>query len=50
MNSIAIEEQSPLEIVGATLKGRVNTSDAHLLENIRHSIRLQHPQARPEPP
>jgi len=50
MSTIAVEENSPLEIVGATLRGRVNTSDTQLLENIRHNIRLQHPQARPEPP
>jgi hypothetical protein len=38
-----------LEIVGAKLKGRVNTSHDDLLLNIANAVRQQHPQARPEP-
>jgi hypothetical protein len=35
--------------VNATLKGRVNTSNEGLLDNIKYAIRQGHPQARPEP-
>lgn len=49
ISSPVIESPRPLELVGATLKGRVNTSNDGLLENIAYAIRQGHPQARPEP-
>lgn len=49
MSALTSPTSNPLEIVGATLHGRVNTSDETLLENIRFAIRQGHPQARPEP-
>lgn len=45
---LTVDEASPLEIVGATLEGRVNTSNDGLLDNIRFAIRQGHPQAKPE--
>lgn len=34
---------------GIELKGSINTDDAHLFQNIQHSIRLGYPQVRPQP-
>lgn len=35
---------------GVELSGSINTPDARLVENIQHSIRLGHPQVRPQAP
>jgi hypothetical protein len=34
---------------GIEMRGTVNTDDATILEHIRHSVRLQHPQVKPQP-
>lgn len=47
MSEIATEPAPVLE--GIELRGRINTSDADLLANIAHSIRLGHPQVGPQP-
>lgn len=34
---------------GIEMQGRINTDDAQLVANIQHSIRLGHPQIKPQP-
>jgi hypothetical protein len=45
------EAEARLKVIeGVELRGKVNTTDAQVLANIAHSIRLGYPQVRPQAP
>jgi hypothetical protein len=47
----AVADADILRVIeGVEFKGSINTDDATLLGNIEHSIRLGHPQVRPQAP